>query len=67
MIVRDTVLTPALQRWLEQARDDDQPPLQVRQVGSDIEVLRPGGATLSETERVEVTALLAAHSVEPLR
>lgn len=67
MIVTHTILTPALRRWLEAGHDDDWPPLLVRQVGESVEVTRADGCELSDREQTEVTALMAAHAVEPLK
>jgi len=73
MLILDTPLTPALKVWLERAADDGRA-LSVREVavdastgrrGPDIEVDAPGG--LTSDEMLEVHALLAAHSVEPLQ
>ena len=67
MLIRDTTLTPALARWLRESHDDDESELLVAQVGTDIVVMRlPAARDLSETERLEITARLAAHAVEPL-
>lgn len=77
MIVRDLVLTPALEQWIRDAHDDGQEPLDITDL-SDPDDREDGGATsilvaradlseLSATEQVEVRALVAAHAVEPLR
>ena len=71
MIIRDTTLTEPLHAWLLSAADDGRV-LRVRQHGPDIHVdalvgLDRGLARvdLTETETLEVTALLAAHAAEP--
>jgi hypothetical protein len=65
--IRATILTEALVAWLRRAHDDDTPALRVFSHGETVTVLRHDGADLSETEEIEVRALLAAHQVEPLR
>jgi hypothetical protein len=74
VLIRDTVLTPALARWLRESHDDGEPELAVfKVVGThgpavtDITVLRADGSEPSPAERREITARLAAHAVEPLR
>lgn len=67
MLILTTRLTPGLRRWLEGAHDDGRSPLVVVQTGEHIAVTRADGSEPSETERLEVTALLAAHAAEPLR
>ena len=67
MLIRNTRPTPGLVQWLSAAHDDGVPPLCVEAVGPDLRVTRQDGSDLSETEVLEVTALLAAHAVEPLR
>mgnify|MGYP003527995863 CR=1 FL=1 len=65
MIAQSTTLTPTLARWLSHAHDgapDRGQPLRVRQLGAHLEVLQADGAELSESERIEVTSLLAAHA-----
>lgn len=62
MRVLKTTLTPALLSWLQQAGDPGRN-LTARQDGEDIEI-EP--EPLTESEQLEVKALLAADSVEPL-
>ncbi len=73
MLIRATSLTTALARWLRESHDDGTPELVVRYqlrgraCVCDIRVLRANGSDLSEAERLEITARLAAHAVEPLK
>lgn len=67
MLIKNTRPTPGLVQWLSAAHDDGARPLAVEAVGPDLRVLRQDGSELSETEQLEVTALLAAHAVAPLK
>lgn len=67
MLIKNTAPAPGLVHWLSAAHDDGASPLCVEAVGPDLRVTRQDGSDLSETEALEVTALLAAHAVEPLR
>ena len=68
MLIRDTILTPALARWLRESHDDGEPELYVRAMtGAAILVCRADATEPSATERTEVHARLAAHAVEPLQ
>ena len=60
-------VTQALAAWLSQAHDDGQTELSCRQRGHMLEITRADGSELSETEMVEVRALLAAHAAEPFQ
>lgn len=64
MIIRNTTLTEPLRAWLLSAADDGRT-LRVRQHGPDIHVDAVGEPGITETETLEVTALLAAHAAEP--
>ena len=66
MLIKSTRPTGALVQWLSAAHDDGAPPLAVEAVGPDLRVTRQDGSEPSDTERLEVTALLAAHAVAPL-
>lgn len=66
MIILATPLTPALARWLREARDNDAAPLTVYQSGADIVVRRADGSEPSVTEIIEIESLVAANAVEPL-
>jgi hypothetical protein len=67
MLILRTTRTAALDHWLRESHDDDCAPLSVEQVGADIQVLRADGSELSEDEKIEIEARLAANAVEPLR
>jgi hypothetical protein len=71
MLIHDTTLTPALARWLRESHDDGEPELVIRRAGwghsPPHSVLRADGSEVSDTERTEITARLAAHAAEPLR
>jgi hypothetical protein len=67
MLILRTTLTRALERWLRESHDDGCRPLKVEQVGADIQVLCADGSDLSDDERIEVRARLAANAVSPLK
>lgn len=67
MLIKHTRPTPSLVQWLSAAHDDGAPPLAVEAVGPDLRITRQDGSELSDTEQLEVAALLAAHAVSPLK
>lgn len=67
-IIRSTAPGPGLLRRLrEDAHDDGEPDLLVHYEDDVLIVVRVDGHDLSETEEIEVRALLAADDVAPLR
>lgn len=70
MIAVVAVATPALLEWLRQAHDDGAERLHAYAYAGAtgatyVVVERRAGGDLSDAERVEVDALLAAHAAEP--